>query len=214
LAAQLAWHFESAGLTEKAIACYRQAARHAVRVAADREGLDLLRSGLGLVTRLPAGDDRERCELNLQLEIGLTLIALHGYAASEVNDGLARIRELHRRTGEHQPLFMVLWQYTMFAGLRADYGRAIDAAEEMMALADRSEDPDAAAVASLARGWLVLMVGRTGDGMADLDRVARLIARQQGAIVLLRRATSTLSELDTKTCRRARGVRMKMADPL
>ncbi len=174
LAAPLARHFEAAGLADQAIRYYRQAARHATQLGADQEALELLRTGLSLVQRLPPGKSREQSELELELAQGLTLIALRGYAASEVSDCLSRIRTLCHRTGEHAHWFGMLWQYNMLAGLGAEYGSALKTAEEMLSLAQAFLDANAAGLAFLARGWVLLMMGRLTDALADLNRATAM----------------------------------------
>jgi hypothetical protein len=49
---------------------------------------------LSLIDRLPAGIERDKAELELQVALGFSLIAVRGWAASEVMDALARVREL------------------------------------------------------------------------------------------------------------------------
>jgi DNA-binding winged helix-turn-helix (wHTH) protein len=169
-AAQLARHFEAAGLAAKAIACYREAAQQATLLTADQEALRLLRSGLSLIDQLAAGIERDRSELEFQLAVGFGLIALRGYAASEVENCLTRIRALCHQTGEQAQVFFMLTQYHQFAGLRAEFGPALQAAEEMIALAEHLPDPNALAFAFVARGWLSLLVGRFTGALADPGR--------------------------------------------
>lgn len=172
LAALLARHFAAADLPVQAIRYYRQAARHATRFAADQEALQFLRAGLRLVHRLPQGKARDQAELELQLAQGLTLVALRGYASSEVSDCLCQIRELCHRNGEKAHWFGMLWQCNMLAGLGAEYERALQAAEEMLLLAQELADADAVKLAHLARGWIGLMMGRLSKALLDLDRAA------------------------------------------
>jgi DNA-binding winged helix-turn-helix (wHTH) protein/tetratricopeptide (TPR) repeat protein len=174
LAGPLAFHFAAADLPEEAITHYRQAARQATMLAADREALQLLRCGLELIPRLLPGKDRDRTELDLRLAEGLSLIALRGYAAPEVMECLPRIRALCQRTGEQGQWFGMLWQYNIVAGLRADYAAAFKAAQEMVVLARKFPDPNPLAVAFLARGWIQVMRGRFAAALADLGRTLEM----------------------------------------
>ena len=67
LAPRLAWHFEAAGLAERAARHYLQAGRRAARLAAHEDAIGHLSRGLVLLNGLPDSPERARLKLDLQL---------------------------------------------------------------------------------------------------------------------------------------------------
>src|SRR5262249_58607321 len=77
----MAHHLAQAGLTERAIEYFRNAARHAIERSANAEAIGHLTRALEMLESLPENPERER--LALGLEVGQAMIADRGYAAPE-----------------------------------------------------------------------------------------------------------------------------------
>ena len=86
IAAELAMHFERASDDSRAARYLQVAAANAMRRSAYREAIALSRRGLGLLSSLPDTPDRIRQELQLQLTLGVPLVATEGYAAPAVGE--------------------------------------------------------------------------------------------------------------------------------
>src|SRR5262249_42028279 len=71
----LAHHLTEAGLMEKAIEYWLQAGKNAAQRSANVEAIAHLGRGIELTGRLPAGNSRDRSELDFQLVLGPCLIA-------------------------------------------------------------------------------------------------------------------------------------------
>ena len=81
--AQLAWHFDQAGLAEKAIDYLAAAGQQAMRVSAYHEAIRHFERGLALLAALPATPERNGRELDLRLPLSSALIVTRGWASPE-----------------------------------------------------------------------------------------------------------------------------------
>jgi DNA-binding winged helix-turn-helix (wHTH) protein/predicted ATPase len=141
IAAELAVHFEQARDLTRAVKYLQQAAENAIRRFAYREAVRLSRRGLELLEKLPDTPERAEQELFLQLTLGVPLIAIEGYAASEVGSVYLRARELCQQLGETPDVSEALWGLWTFHTLRAELGTAREIAEEFLRLAERLPYP-------------------------------------------------------------------------
>jgi predicted ATPase len=69
VSAQIAAHYEQAGLFEQALPYYQRASDLAVSMYANEDAIELLTRGLRLLTQLPPGAKRDAQELNPQLAL-------------------------------------------------------------------------------------------------------------------------------------------------
>jgi DNA-binding SARP family transcriptional activator len=116
IAPQLAWHFQEAGITEKAIDYLRQAGDRAVRLSANEEAIAHFTRGLALLETLPDTPERAQGELALRLALAAPLQATRGYAAPEVGHVYARARQLCQQIGDTPQVFPTLWLLNSFYG--------------------------------------------------------------------------------------------------
>lgn len=93
---QVARHFTAADAPAEAIAWWLAAGRRALSACANAEARDHLRSGLALIERLPAGDERDAMECALLQVFGQTLRALHGSDSAEAAQVDERVLALSR----------------------------------------------------------------------------------------------------------------------
>src|SRR5262249_26381256 len=107
IAAQLARHFEEAGLTEKALTYLLQASKRAARLSANHEAIAHLNKGLALLNSLPDTPERAQTELELQIALANALIATKSAAAMEVGQAYRRAWQLGQQlyAGETAHMF-------------------------------------------------------------------------------------------------------------
>jgi predicted ATPase len=130
-------HFERASDDSRAARYLQVAAANAMRRSAYREAIALSRRGLELLSSLPDTPDRIRQELQLQLTLGVPLVATEGYAAPAVGEVYHRARALCDRLGDRPEIGQVLWGLWTFTLLRANLPAAIDIASEFLRLGGR-----------------------------------------------------------------------------
>jgi tetratricopeptide (TPR) repeat protein len=166
----VARHYDEAGLAEQAIAYYRRAARRANRQSASQVALAQLRRGLELVESLPEGRERNRRELDLQLEIIVPLYTTRGWADAEYGARLERARMLATESGSAGELFNVwvgLYVHHQVAGRLPS---AEECARRALAVAEATGDPR---VQLFARAGLSQTLYLQGDFVSALDAIER-----------------------------------------
>ncbi len=94
VSAQIAAHYEAAGLASKAIEWFERAAAVAARVSANAEGVRYLTRAVVLIGHLPPSLERDRDELRLQLDLASPTVASRGYATGDFAVALDRARIL------------------------------------------------------------------------------------------------------------------------
>jgi adenylate cyclase len=164
IAGQLAWHFQAAGIAEKAIHYLRQAGEKAVQLSAYQEGVAHLTRGLALLLALPDSDDAERRleraqqELALQLALGIAWRSIEGYGP-EAEAAYTRARELCQQTENTSQLCQVLGKLSILHFVRAEHQKAREFAEEALSLAQQAEDPLHIALGHWYLGSVLLCLG-------------------------------------------------------
>jgi DNA-binding SARP family transcriptional activator len=97
--AQLAAHYDQAGMVEPAIDTYRVAGGRAVAVSALQEAVTMFRRALALLADLPPSPNRDALELNIRIGLGSPLVALEGYGSRSAHQlyerALSLCRTLH-----------------------------------------------------------------------------------------------------------------------
>ena len=137
----LAHHWERAGEPQKAIHYLLQAGQRATRVSANQEAIAHLTKGLELLQTLPDTSQRAQQEFVLQLALGAPLIATKGWGTPEVGRACRRARELCQQVGDAPQLPSLLNLLYQFYLIRAEHQAALELAQEILAVAQRGQDP-------------------------------------------------------------------------
>jgi tetratricopeptide (TPR) repeat protein len=151
-------HWAAAGLAPQAIACWTEAGERAARIGSSTEAIAHFRRALELVEVEPAGDDRTRRELGLQMKLGDAYSVSRGYAAPETAEAYGRAQQIAATLGSGAAQrFEIVAGIYRFHYLRGDLEAARAAAREMMAAGE-------------ARGPLERMVGLYSLGFVEWSR--------------------------------------------
>ena len=137
----LAHHYTEAGLPAQAIPYWQQAGQRASARSAHVEAISHLTKGLEVLQALPDTPERAQRELDLQIVLGLALIATKGQAAPEVGHVYNRARELCQQAREAPQLFRVLWGLWHFHVVGAELQTVRKLSEELLTLAQHMQDP-------------------------------------------------------------------------
>ena len=149
VATELALLWEAAREYTRAADYFLQAARNAAQVNAHREAVQLAERGLVALLKLPDTSERNRRELGLQLTLGFSLQSVLSWAAPEAGAAFTRARQLCQQMGDDPRFFAALvgvWAYHL---VRTQFGTAHGLCEQMLQLADQSQDPALLVVASM-----------------------------------------------------------------
>lgn len=180
-AVSLAWHFEQAGLVDKAVDYVTLAGKRAYWLGANQESLALLNRGLALLPQRSARPSQDalawmRRELALQLSLNAVYLGAHGWSTPEMARACTRAYELAQQLGEPKPISAVLPALAGLALGQGKSGESLRYGEQLIALAQQTQDAH-----SLVMGHWIL--GTARFSLADFE-LARYHLEQ--AVVLHR----------------------------
>ncbi|MBN1876690.1 MAG: tetratricopeptide repeat protein [Anaerolineae bacterium] len=172
IAGQLAWHFEEAGLTDKACHYLRIAGEQALARAAHTEAANYISRALALT---PEAEHAARYDMLLIREKAYELQAVRPAQSQD----LAELESLAQALGDMQKQAEVALRQAAFAEATSDYPAAIAAAQRAIDWADAAQD-----IARQATGHLrwALTLQVQGDYMASHQHLeqAMTLAQQAG----------------------------------
>jgi tetratricopeptide (TPR) repeat protein len=223
LAAQLAAHYDQAGLIEPAVDAYRRAGVRAVAVSSLDEAVTMFRQGLTVLADMPPSLERDAVELDLRIALGSPLVAVEGYGAKDAHQLYERARVLSRKLNRtvEAPILRGL-------GLARLQGCRFDDADEMSRALVEHEGRDPAArteghyllgVSAFWRGDLTearrnLEAALAGYEPSHLDEHLTLYAQDPQAICLVRLAWVELWEGNPRQADEHARAALALADDL
>jgi class 3 adenylate cyclase/predicted ATPase len=166
----LAQHYSEAGLTDRAIHYWHNAGQLAAQRSANVEAVTHCARGLELLAQLPETPGRYQRELELQMAIGPALVAARGFADPAVGNAYARAWELCHHLDEQVHLPVVLRGRQVFHRMRGELSKAREFAEQLLALAERQQDPALLVGSCHALGQDLFQTG-------DLTAARRIVER-------------------------------------
>lgn len=155
----LAYHYGEAGNSDKAIQCWCEAGRRALANSANVEAISHFRNALQLLNGLPDTAQRAKQEVEIQLALGIPLIAVEGYAAAQTRDAFARARDLCLKLVNPPEYFQALfglWGYSWMAGKNDE---ALVMADEFLSRSQASPNSIVLMMAHRIMGSTLLTVG-------------------------------------------------------
>lgn len=163
VAADLARHFDLAGVYDKAAAYRLQAGGRAWRMAAPEEAMAHLERGLNLLPRLPEDQDMLRLEFDLQKALGTVCLAAEGYASPRVERAFERAGELARVAGDPEDEIPVLYGLSAYHFGRAELSKCYQEAKRLQALCS-SENADGFSLGAK------LVMGASSNHLVQFER--------------------------------------------
>jgi predicted ATPase/tRNA A-37 threonylcarbamoyl transferase component Bud32 len=177
--AELALLFEAARDGARAADFFLRAAQKAFRVFANHEAAALARRGLDQLGALPDTPERRRCELRLQMALGVSLRTTRGFADADVEHAHARALEL---CGEVEPTveyFPVLWGLCLYHVVRGEVRTGVELGEQLLGLATAVNDSALLVQAHARAGTTLLHLGEPGRARAHLETALGLYEEHQ-----------------------------------
>jgi class 3 adenylate cyclase/tetratricopeptide (TPR) repeat protein len=184
----LAHHLTEAGLIEKAIGYWLQAGKNAALRSANLEAIAHLERGIELTGRLPAGEGKDRSELDLQLVLGPCLIATRGPAASTAVATFARARDLCERLGEPPEYLQVMFWLATVSVVRGELPQALEAVAALLSASEARGDRPALINAVRGRAMILFFLGRIVDAREAIERAVEIFSASQEADRMAARA--------------------------
>ncbi len=155
----LAYHYQEAGNHNLAIRCWFDSGQRALAHSANVEAIANFRKALHLLKALPETPERTKQEIDIQLALGIPLIAVQGYASAESREAFVRARSLCLKLGNIPEYFQALfglWGYSWMAARNDD---ALRMADEFMSRSRALSDPVLLMVAHRVMGSTLLTAG-------------------------------------------------------
>jgi class 3 adenylate cyclase/predicted ATPase len=155
----LAYHYQEAGNHQLAIRCWFESGQRALAHSANVEAIANFRKALQLLNALPETPERTKQEIDIQLALGIPLIAVRGYASAETREAFARARILCLRLGDIPEYFQALfglWGHSWMNGKNDD---ALRMADEFLSRSRALSEPVPLMVAHRVMGSTLLTIG-------------------------------------------------------
>jgi predicted ATPase len=179
IASELAMLFEAARDFARAAEYFLVAAQQAAHLSANKEAVVLGRRGVDAITRLPETPERAEQEFRLQTMLGPALMATVGFGSPEVEAVYGRAREVCRQIGDTSQLFPVIWGLWQYWLSRADYETALELAKQLLAMAQKLQDPSQLLMAEHSFGNTLWLIGDFEPARASAERHNALYVPEQ-----------------------------------
>jgi class 3 adenylate cyclase/predicted ATPase len=161
----LAHHFTQAGLALRAAQYGLAAGRRAAARSANPEAISHYARALDVLATIPAREERDRLELDLQVELGVPLIATFGHSSLELERAYTRAQTLSEGLPGSPYLFRVtrgLWNGAANAGRSRE---ALERSQRLVIVADAGQNPIQRAIARRAYGTDLVFQGHHQEGL-------------------------------------------------
>ena len=179
----LAYHYGEAGNHELAVRFWFEFGQRALAHSGNVEAIASFRKALDLLVVLPETADRTKKEVDIQLALGIPLIAVQGYAASGTREAFARARTLCLQLGNTPEYFQALYGLWGHAWMGGKNDEALGMADEFLSRAQALSDPILVMVAHRVMGSTLLTVGEFKSSKQHFEEAITLsISKQKGAL--------------------------------
>ncbi len=170
----LAYHYQEAGNQQLAIRYWLESGQRALAHSANVEAIANFRKALQLLNALPETPERTKQEIDIQLALGIPLIAVQGYASAETREAFSRARTLCLQLGNIPEYFQALfglWGHSWMGG-RND--NALRMADEFLSRSRALSDPVLQMVAHRVMGSTLLTIGDFQSSANHFEETIRL----------------------------------------
>jgi len=181
LIGNLARLLQEAGAREAALPYYAQAASRAVHLSAYRQALDLATQGAAIARQCVRNESVRRFEIEFLNLHALSLTAIEGFAASEIEQIYHRTRQVAQELGDLTAATSVAhlhWNLISIANLE----KARELADVLWEDAAGSENREAKALARMAQGIALFHLGALAGGAVALHEAAQQWRQLEGAL--------------------------------
>lgn len=187
IAVQLAWHYQEAQVSEKAVAYLRQAGERALHLSAYQESITHLTQALALLESQADTPERANNEIAIQLAYGLAMESVQGFGPA-VKKAFYRARELCQQLGKRAQLCQVLGEMAISYYVAAEHRQARELAEQALSLAESVEDPLLVAASHWRLGFISFALGEYNTARRYLEQVIEFYnpAEHHSAFVAMR----------------------------
>jgi hypothetical protein len=187
IASQLAFLFEAARDFPQAAHYFSVAADNANGVFAYVEAELLARRGLRMLEAMPDSSEKLQTELNLQLSLGIPLLASKGHGNLEVQRIHDRARQLCVQLGDSPRMLPALYGLVCHYAARLELPSGRDGAAQLLRAAQESGDAGAIMAAHVAAGTSTYFAGGFEKSLDHLGQYKTLDANSASRLSLAKR---------------------------
>ena len=168
ISAQIAAHYDKAGMHLEAIGFYQRAADLARRVYAYEDAVGLLTRAVVLLESLPQNTERDERELAVQTALGVCLVSTRGYADAGVVAAYQRSHALAQRLGKpsNPPTLRAL---AITAVTQTEFQLGYTLGNQLLDQAEHDADPVLLVEAHYVLGVTLFWVGKFADARTHLE---------------------------------------------
>ncbi len=170
----MAHHLTEAGRMQEAVAHWLQAGQRLAGKSAELEAINLFRRGLSALLTLPESQERDRRELELQMALGMSLVATEGYGTDTVSSVYQRVQELGGCLGDTQSLLIAMYGTYVGSVARGDNRAAALISERASAQFAREGDPTCRLILHRMAGIAAFQAGKFRAARQELQAVLEL----------------------------------------
>lgn len=164
-----AHHVTEAGLTEKAVLLWIDAARNAQARPAYVEAGNHLRTALRLVARLLDKPEWQERELAMLVQLAQVHIAKDGYASVEASDAFSRALERISATNDPELKVAIYYGTWIAPYIGNDLYRAFDLVSRLVVDMAEEADPIPRLISRRMRAATLIAMGRSAEALEDLE---------------------------------------------
>ena len=170
----LALHYQEASNHQMAIRYWFESGQRAVAHSANVEAIANFRKALQLLNALPETPERIKQEIDIQLALGIPLIAVRGYTAAETREAFSRARTLCIRLGDIPEYFQALFGLWGNHWMCGKNDEALRMADEFLSRSRALSDPVLLMVANRVMGSTLLTLGDFQSSASHFEETIRL----------------------------------------
>jgi class 3 adenylate cyclase/tetratricopeptide (TPR) repeat protein len=176
----LAYHHQEAAHHQLAIHCWLKSGKRALAHSANVEAIANFRKALQLLIALPETPERTKHEIDIQLALGIPLIAVQGYASADTREAFSRARSLCLQLGNIPEYFQALYGLCMHFWMCAKHDKALPLAEEFLSRARALSNPVLLMVAHRVMGSTLLTIGDFQSSASHFEETIKLSSSKGG----------------------------------
>ncbi|RZN21505.1 adenylate/guanylate cyclase domain-containing protein [Bradyrhizobium sp. Leo121] len=170
----LAYHHQEAGNHPLAIRCWFKSGQRALAHSANVEAIANFRKALQLLSGLPDSLERTRQEIDIQLALGIPLIAVQGYASADTREAFSQARALCLRLGNIPEYFQALFGLWGNSWMSGKNDEALAMADEFMSRTQALPDAVPRMVAHRMMGSTLLTIGNFRSSVDHFEESIKL----------------------------------------
>ncbi len=171
VSAQIAAHYDAAGLASKAIEWFERAAAVADRVSANVEEVRYLARAVELIGQRPPSLERDRDELRLQIALASPTVASRGYATGDFAVALDRARILAATVHDRRSEVLALNGLTAAQIVHGEVRRSLETGRAAVALV--ADYPELVTACEMSYAGSMTALGMHDDAVDHFERAVR-----------------------------------------